>query len=531
MVTLTRPEGSRPEDFAHTRRGLAGLFFAGYAAAAFSAHAETVHTDADDLAVDNVLIPVRGGNMPAYLARPAAPGRYATVLVVSEIFGVHEYIRDICRRLAKLGYVAIAPAFFFRAGDPAPLTDFSRIMPIVAKATNAQVEGDVGSTLAWLDKQPFTDRRRYAITGFCWGGAAVWMSAAAYPQFKAGVAWYGRLRASPPQPGAPPPEDRPWPLDVVGKLHAPVLGLYGGLDKGIPQTDVQAMRDALKAAGKEGELITYPAPATASTPTIATATTKRRPRTAGRGSWPGSPRTAPRQGRPDQGFPPPGGGRGRGGGGALSASLRTWLAAAAASRLSSLWKRLHPHPRPFPPPGGRELASGNWRAGVPRRLPLAFVLAGEAFDVLLEAFLVLVLDERHLVLGFRLEVGVVGEVDADVLRRSRTGLDVLALLVGLEGLGFHGLVDLGGLVGLFLEALLVGGCCDDFLFLFALVVGRAGADAAGAHRLFRIELGMALGADSRAPAQVVELGLAVRADLFLAQFGFGQGGALCKAAD
>ena len=154
MVTLTRPEGSRPLDFARTRRGLAGVFFASYALAAFPADAEPIHTDAEGLVTDTVAIPVGGASMPAFLARPAAPGRYGALLVVSEIFGIHEYIRDICRRLAKLGYVAIAPAFFFRAGDPAPLTDFAQIMPIVAKATYPQVQGDVGSTLAWLQNQP-----------------------------------------------------------------------------------------------------------------------------------------------------------------------------------------------------------------------------------------------------------------------------------------------------------------------------------------------------------------------------------------
>jgi carboxymethylenebutenolidase len=259
MVTLTRPEGSRPEDFAHTRRGLAGLFFAGYALAAFSAEAEPIHTDEQGLDAATVLIPTADGkSMPAYLARPKGPGRRGTVVVISEIFGVHEYIRDVCRRFAKLGYAAIAPAFFFRAGDPAPLTDFAKIMPIVATATYPQVEGDIGSTLSWLGKQPFVDKKRLAITGYCWGGSVVWMSVAKFPEFKAGVAWYGRLKGGPGAPGAPPPEQRPWPLDVVGELHAPVLGLYGGQDKGIPQTDVEAMREALKAQGKKGELITYP---------------------------------------------------------------------------------------------------------------------------------------------------------------------------------------------------------------------------------------------------------------------------------
>jgi carboxymethylenebutenolidase len=259
MVTLSRPEGSPPEDFARTRRGVAGLFFAGYALAAFSAEAEPIHTDEEGLHTETVMLPTSDGRqMPAYLARPDAAGRFGSVIVVSEIFGVHEYIRDICRRLAKLGYAAIAPAFFFRAGDPAPLTDFKLIMPIVAAATNEQTLGDVGSTLAWLDRQAFVDRRRYAITGYCWGGAVVWMSIAKFRQLRAGVAWYGRLKAGAPQPGQPAPEERPWPIDVVGSLHAPVLGLYGGKDQGISLDDVESMRAGMRANGRKGEIVVYP---------------------------------------------------------------------------------------------------------------------------------------------------------------------------------------------------------------------------------------------------------------------------------
>jgi carboxymethylenebutenolidase len=199
-----------------------------------------------------------GRQMPAYVARPSAAGRYAAVIVVSEIFGVHEYIRDVCRRLARLGYAAIAPAFFFRAGDPAPLTDFRQIMPIVATATNAQVEGDVGRVLAWLKAQPFVEEGSLAITGFCWGGSVVWMSVARFRQFRAGAAWYGRIRGPAPQPGQPAPEERPWPIDVVGDLHAPVLGLYGGKDQGIPQADVESMRIGMKLNGRKGEIVVYP---------------------------------------------------------------------------------------------------------------------------------------------------------------------------------------------------------------------------------------------------------------------------------
>jgi carboxymethylenebutenolidase len=259
MVNLTRPEGSKPEDFRLSRRGLAGLFFAGYAAAAFSAKADPIHTDEAGLDTDMVMIQAADRQIPAYVARPASSARapFPAVIVVSEVFGVHEYIRDLCRRLAKLGYVAIAPAFFHRAGDPAALTEMKDIQKIVVTATNEQVMSDVGATLAWLKAQAFVDRKRLALTGFCWGGGVAWMAATRFKELKATTAWYGRL--SKPAPGGMGADEaRAWPVEVVGQLKAPVLGLYGGKDMGIPQSDVEAMRAALKARRKPGELVVYP---------------------------------------------------------------------------------------------------------------------------------------------------------------------------------------------------------------------------------------------------------------------------------
>lgn len=255
---LTRPEGSDPRDLHLSRRGLAGLFATGYAAYALSADAEPIHTDEAGLAIDQVRAGAEG--LPLYVARPAGRGRHPLVVVVNEVFGVHEYIKDTCRRLAKLGYVAVAPQFFFR-NDPAntlaTTQNFTRIQTIVKAAHNEQVMADVSTTLGWAGEQPFVDRKRIAITGFCWGGAVVWMAAARFPEIRAGVAWYGRL--SPPKPGEFMSDDaRQWPLQVVDQLHAPVLGLYGGLDKGIPREDVDAMRAALKRAGKPGDLVFYP---------------------------------------------------------------------------------------------------------------------------------------------------------------------------------------------------------------------------------------------------------------------------------
>ena len=256
---LTRPEGQAPADLHLSRRGLAGLFATGYAAFALSAEAEPIHTDEEGLVVEAARIGAEG--LPLYVARPAARGRHPLVIVVNEVFGVHEYIKDVCRRFAKLGYVAVAPQVFFRS-DPtntlAVTTDFATIQKLVAAAHNEQVMGDLGSVLAWARTQPTVDARRIGITGFCWGGAVVWMAAARFPDIRAGAAWYGRL--SPPKPGEFMSDDqRQWPLQVADQLNAPVLGLYGGLDKGIPKADVDAMRERLRAAGKAGsDLVWYP---------------------------------------------------------------------------------------------------------------------------------------------------------------------------------------------------------------------------------------------------------------------------------
>jgi carboxymethylenebutenolidase len=250
---LTRPEGSAPEDFHLSRRGLAALLTAGYAAFAASAEAAPITTDTDGLTVEDVKIGEAGGALPAYVARPAARGRFPAVIVVSEVFGVHEWVKDMCRRFAKLGYVAVAPAFFFR-NDPentlAKTTDFGLIQKIVGAAHNDQVMGDVGATLGWLQGQAFVDDRRIAITGYCWGGAVVWMAAAQFPEIKAGAAFYGRLSA--PKPGQFMGDDkRDWPLDLADKLKAPVMGFYGGKDQGIRKADVDAMNEKLKASSNK----------------------------------------------------------------------------------------------------------------------------------------------------------------------------------------------------------------------------------------------------------------------------------------
>lgn len=256
MTTLKRPERHRPADFRLSRRGLAALVFGGYAAAALSAQAQPIVTDDAGLVTDIVAIPTADGKtIRGYVARPKAAGRFPAVIVVNEIFGLHAYILDVCRRLAKLGYTVIAPGFFDRAGDPAPLTDMARIRAIVMTADDQQVMSDVGSTLKFLYDQPYVDAHKVGITGFCWGGKVVWNACETYPDFKAGVAWYGQLA---PAPGQPPDPAHPrlWPIEHAAELKAPVLGLYGGKDPF--SAAVPAMRQALAAAGKEGsEIIIY----------------------------------------------------------------------------------------------------------------------------------------------------------------------------------------------------------------------------------------------------------------------------------
>lgn len=250
MVMLTRPDGNWAGDLDLTRRSIALALAGGYAVAAFSAEAEPIHTDDKGLVAGMVEIPAADRKIPGYLARPAAKGRHPVILVNSEIFGVHEWVKDVCRRLAKAGYVALAPDLFVRAGDPSKLTDIKAVMDIVKATPEAQVTADTAASIRFLKSQPFADAARMGVTGFCWGGGATWVDCERFADFKAGVAWYGPLKAG-PYPRTPP-------LDLVKDLKCPVLGLYGGQDKGIPAADIEAMRAALKAANKPGEIIVYP---------------------------------------------------------------------------------------------------------------------------------------------------------------------------------------------------------------------------------------------------------------------------------
>ena len=226
---------------------------AGFALAVQPVTAQTaITTDEQGLVAGEVRIPVKDGEMVAYRALPKGAAKPAVVLVVAEIFGVHEYIRDVCRRLAKAGYCAVAPELFARQGDPRHYTAIPDILAnIVNKTPDAQVMADLDACVAWAAGKG-GDTARLAITGFCWGGRITWLYAAHNPQLKAGVAWYGRLA------GAASELTPQHPVDVAARLHAPVLGLYGGADAGIPQETIDTMRAALKAAGKTAEIHVYP---------------------------------------------------------------------------------------------------------------------------------------------------------------------------------------------------------------------------------------------------------------------------------
>lgn len=224
----------------------------GFALAVQPVTADTITTDTKGLVAGEVKVAVEGGEIPAYRAMPEKGKSFPVALVVQEIFGVHEHIKDICRRFAKLGYLAIAPELYARQGDVSKLTDFREIIEkVVSKVPDKQVMSDLDATVAWAEKNK-GNTSRLGITGFCWGGRIVWLYAAHSKKLKAGVAWYGRLVG---QPSELQPR---YPIDVADELKAPVLGLYGGADNGIPNDTVERMREALKKAGSKSDIILYP---------------------------------------------------------------------------------------------------------------------------------------------------------------------------------------------------------------------------------------------------------------------------------
>ncbi|HKD69358.1 MAG TPA: dienelactone hydrolase family protein [Candidatus Binataceae bacterium] len=243
--TLSIPRLSR-------RAFVVGSLASGFALAVMPVSAQTITTDTNGLVAGEVKIPAPGGQIPAYRAMPASGGPFPTMLVVHEIFGVHEHIKDICRRLAKVGYFAVAPALYAREGDVSAMTEMKGVMKVVSRVPDSQVAADLDATVKWAAGTGKADTAKLGIVGFCWGGRQVWLYAAHNPNLKAGVAWYGVLHWT---KNPLTPKD---PVDLVPQMNAPVLGLYGGADDHIPAAQVDELRLSLKAAGKPSEIIIYP---------------------------------------------------------------------------------------------------------------------------------------------------------------------------------------------------------------------------------------------------------------------------------
>jgi carboxymethylenebutenolidase len=224
----------------------------GFALAVQPVCAQTViTTDTQGLTAGEVRIPAPGGEIPAYRAMPAKGKNLPTILVVHEIWSVHEHIKDVCRRFAKEGYLAVAPDLYARQGDVSKYKENKEILAnVVSKVADAQVMSDLDATAAWAAKNN-GNAEKLGITGFCWGGRITWMYTAHNPRVKAAVAWYGPLVRS-------YHEGDKAPIDLVEKVNAPVLGLYGGADAGIPNDTVERMNAALKKAGKKSMIHLYP---------------------------------------------------------------------------------------------------------------------------------------------------------------------------------------------------------------------------------------------------------------------------------
>jgi carboxymethylenebutenolidase len=248
--------GSTTEQGASRRTALKAALGVGYAASVLPTMAQTaVKTSSEGLTVGEVGFEVNGFKVPAYRAAPAGKTGLPVVLVIQEIFGVHEYIADTARRFAKAGYLAIAPELYARQGDPGQYGEIARLQAeLVSKVPDAQVMADLDGAVQWAGANG-GDVTKVGITGFCWGGRITWLYSAHSPNVKAGVAWYGRLVGN---ASATTPRH---PVDVAGQLHGPVLGLYGAADTGIPLDTVEKMKAALaqgSAAAKASEFVVYP---------------------------------------------------------------------------------------------------------------------------------------------------------------------------------------------------------------------------------------------------------------------------------
>ncbi len=257
----------------------------GFTTAAARAQSAPIHTDTAGLATGETRIPVADGGLPTYFARPEGKGPFPTILVTEEIFGVHEYIKDVCRRFAKLGYLAVAPELYARLADLSRMIDPQEIVrDVIMKAPDATVLSDLDATAAWAAAND-GDPRRLGVNGFCRGGRDTWLYAEHNPRLRAAVAWYGPVRSpvSAIQPRTP--------LEAAASLRCPLLGLYGGRDDSISQADVREAAREARAAGQTVEIKVFPRPGTVSTRTTARATTRARPSSDGRTRSGGSRRT------------------------------------------------------------------------------------------------------------------------------------------------------------------------------------------------------------------------------------------------
>lgn len=256
-LSALRP-GESTEHGATRRTALKVALGVGYAASVMPIMAQTaIKTSAEGLSIGESIYDVDGFTVPLYYAAPAGKTNLPVVLVIQEIFGVHEYIADTCRRFAKAGYLAIAPELYARQGDPSQYREIARLISeVVSKVPDAQVMGDLDGAVKWAGENG-GNLKKVAITGFCWGGRITWLYAQQSQNVKAGVAWYGRLVGT---PSALTPKN---PLDLAADMKAPVLGLYGGQDSGIALTTVNQMKEALAAAGKNrhaqaSQFVVYP---------------------------------------------------------------------------------------------------------------------------------------------------------------------------------------------------------------------------------------------------------------------------------
>ena len=225
----------------------------GLTLAARHAEAETIHTSPAGLLAGEVQVPVADGRLPAYAARPDGAGPFPTVLVIEEIFGVHEYLKDVCRRLAKAGYLAVAPELYARLGDLSKMTDPHQIVrDVISRAPDATLLADLDATASWASGNGDGDARRLAVVGFCRGGRDTWLYAAHNPRLKAAVAWYGPLGG---ETSAIQPHNAG---EMAGKLNCPLLGLYGGADPSSTPAQIHDAEQQAHAAGRTVEIVVYP---------------------------------------------------------------------------------------------------------------------------------------------------------------------------------------------------------------------------------------------------------------------------------